>query len=326
MKPTMSGPCRRSTSARAAGLLACAAVVGLVIAGCGGSNQAAAIQSSVNAYIMGVAHRDPAEACGAITPAFWAGTEQDINSSLEGVQARLPTLGCLPGLKRYFADVARHRLPTPSVSFRATHVSGDRALTTIVSGGNTRQLQLLKAADDRWRINCCAGQQIAKQPTATYRVPSGSMEPTLKIGQIVTSNNAAMRAHPPALANIIVFHPPAGADPANARCANPHEGIGHRQACDQPTAAESTQTFIKRVVGLPGDRIAIIHGHVIRNGAREPDSYTYQCRTGPDCDFPTPIVIPPGEYFVLGDNRGESDDSRFWGPIKRAWIIGVVVR
>ena len=63
---------------------------------------------------------------------------------------------------------------------------------------------------------------------------------------------------------------------------------------------------------------------MIRNGAREPDPYIYQCGGGPDCNFPKPIVIPPGEYFVLGDNRGESDDSRFWGPIRRAWIIGVV--
>jgi Signal peptidase, peptidase S26 len=59
-----------------------------------------------------------------------------------------------------------------------------------------------------------------------------------------------------------------------------------------------------------------------RNGVREPDPYTRPCGVAPDCDFPVPITIPPGEWFVLGDNRGESDDSRFWGPVPAAWIVG----
>jgi signal peptidase I len=42
----------------------------------------------------------------------------------------------------------------------------------------------------------------------------------------------------------------------------------------------------------------------------------------PSCNLPKPIKIPPGYYFMMGDNRGESDDSRFWGPIPRGWIIG----
>ena len=60
-------------------------------------------------------------------------------------------------------------------------------------------------------------------------------------------------------------------------CGNPNQGGQEggltAQACDQPTPTESGQTFIKRVVGLPGDTIQIINGHVIRNGVREKDSY-----------------------------------------------------
>jgi signal peptidase I len=153
-----------------------------------------------------------------------------------------------------------------------------------------------------------------------YRIPSGSMEPTLIIGQRILANR--MINHP-SVGDVVVFHPPAGADPDDAVCGDPDQGTGHSQACDKGTPSESSQTFIKRVVAGPGDTISIINGHVIRNGVREKDSYAYQCGTGPDCNFRTPIKIPPGDYFMMGDNRGESDDSRFWGPVPDSWIIGV---
>jgi signal peptidase I len=154
-----------------------------------------------------------------------------------------------------------------------------------------------------------------------YRIPSGSMEPTLAIGQRVLANR--LISHP-SLGDIVVFHPPAGADPSDgAVCGNPDQGGGHAQPCDKPTPAESKQTFIKRVVGGPGDTILITGGHVIRNGVEEKDSYIRQCGTAGSCTFSQPIKIPPGDYFMMGDNRGESDDSRFWGPVPNSWIIGV---
>ena len=106
-------------------------------------------------------------------------------------------------------------------------------------------------------------------------------------------------------------------------CQDPNEGGGHQQACDLPTPSQSTQTFIKRVVGGPGDRLSIVDGHVIRNGVNEKDSYIRPCaEKDPKCNFPKPIRIPAGHWFMMGDNRGESDDSRFWGPVPRKWIIG----
>jgi signal peptidase I len=153
-----------------------------------------------------------------------------------------------------------------------------------------------------------------------YRIPSGSMEPTLTIGQRILANR--MINHP-SIGDVVVFHPPAGADPADAVCGDANQGTGHSQACDKPTPSESSQTFIKRVVAGPGDVIKIVNGHVYRNGVREKDSYIYQCGSGPDCNFRTAIKIPPGYYFMMGDNRGESDDSRFWGPVPDSAIIGV---
>jgi signal peptidase I len=153
-----------------------------------------------------------------------------------------------------------------------------------------------------------------------YRIPSPSMVPTLDIGQRVLTNRLDTS---PGLGDVVVFHPPHGADPITPVCGAPGQGDGHPQACDRPTATESSQTFIKRVVGLPGDRIQIVKGHVIRNGKPEKDSYILLCSDGGSCNFPQTITIPPGHYFMMGDNRGESDDSRFWGPVPKQWIIGV---
>jgi signal peptidase I len=153
-----------------------------------------------------------------------------------------------------------------------------------------------------------------------YRIPSPSMYPTLHPGQRVLTNRLVSH---PGVGDIVVFHPPAGADPVTPVCGDPNQGAGHSQACDQPTTPESNQTFIKRVVGDPGDTIYIENGHVYRNGVKERDSYIAPCGSDPSCNFRTPIKIPPDEYFMMGDNRGASDDSRFWGPIPGRWIIGV---
>ena len=153
-----------------------------------------------------------------------------------------------------------------------------------------------------------------------YRIPSPSMEPTLAIGQRVLANRLT---DSPSLGDVVVFHPPHGADPITPVCGSASEGDGHGQACDQPTAAESTQTFIKRVVGMPGDHLSIVNGHVYRNGKREADSYIRPCGADSSCNFPQTITVPPGHYFMMGDNRGASDDSRFWGPVPQSWVIGV---
>jgi signal peptidase I len=153
-----------------------------------------------------------------------------------------------------------------------------------------------------------------------YRIPSPSMVPTLAIGQRVLTNRLIDH---PSVGDIVVFHPPKGADPPTPVCGAPGQGDGHPQACDEPTSGESTQTFIKRVVGGPGDRISVVNGHVIRNGVREKDSYIEPCGDDSSCNFRKPITIPPGHYFMMGDNRGASDDSRFWGPVPNKWTIGV---
>ena len=148
-----------------------------------------------------------------------------------------------------------------------------------------------------------------------YQIPSPSMEPTLTEGQRVLVDRLFFSPH---VGQIVVFHPPVGADAEQC-------GRSHRTSspCDWPGRRESNQTFIKRIVAGPGDVISIRNGHVIRNGLPEADKYTRPCTAGDgSCTFTTSIRIPAGKWFMMGDNRGESDDSRFWGPIPAAWMVG----
>jgi signal peptidase I len=163
---------------------------------------------------------------------------------------------------------------------------------------------------------------VSHQSVQRYRVTSGSMEPTLQVGQRV----AAIRSGAPAIGDIVVFHPPAGARPNNPVCGVSDQGSGSAQACDVAVPQESSSILIKRVVAGPGDVVAIRGGHVIRNGTAESDPDIALCHGDTGCSFPTPVRVPAGEYYMLGDNRGVSDDSRFWGPVPSAWIIGTVVR
>jgi signal peptidase I len=157
-----------------------------------------------------------------------------------------------------------------------------------------------------------------------YRIPSGSMLPTVRVNQRVLVNRLAMDFSSPHIGDIVVFHPPKN---YSQGCANPNEGQNPAgqdapAACQVAWTQASSQTFIKRVVGLPGDRLSIRSGHVFRNGTREADRYIVQCDGDGACNFPQTITVPRGEYYMMGDNRPDSEDSRFWGPVPRGWIIG----
>ena len=172
---------------------------------------------------------------------------------------------------------------------------------------------------------CACGGKHAGPRVIHYTIPNPGMEPTLPSGGHVTIK---VRRVVPRLGEIIAFHPPTTADPTKLVCADIEQGPGQTtgQPCGKPASRESKMIFVERVVGLPGDRIAISNGHVIRNGVREQASYTEPCGGVPECDLPKPIVVPAGHYFLMGDDRGAASDSRFWGPLPTAWIIGTVVR
>jgi signal peptidase I len=151
-----------------------------------------------------------------------------------------------------------------------------------------------------------------------YQIPSESMEPTLDVGQRVLVNRFLYHFTDPEVGDIIVFHPPVGAELGN-RC-----GVQKPSGapCPEPTPEQADVNFIKRIVAGPGDTLKIENGIPVVNGVRAEEDFIIPCQPGGECNLPEEITIPPDHYFMMGDNRGESDDSRFWGPVPRDWIIG----
>jgi signal peptidase I len=155
-----------------------------------------------------------------------------------------------------------------------------------------------------------------------YEIPSASMEPTLHINQRILVDRIGMHFTSPHVGDIYVFHPP-----ASETCVNPGEGensAGEDGAapCDVAQTRESSQTYVKRVVGLPGDRLMIRDGEVYRDGRPEASSYAVPCAGAGECNFRASITVPRGDYYMMGDNRPDSLDSRYWGPVPKAWLIG----
>jgi signal peptidase I len=155
-----------------------------------------------------------------------------------------------------------------------------------------------------------------------FFIPSESMIPTLEIGDRVLVNRLAFRVGEPERGEIVVFADEAGAERNNA---NPVAGGLRSLAAGLGLAPPSEQDYIKRVIGLPGETIEIVDGVVYIDGEPLPESATGEggYLSTVDQSFMEPMKIPAGEYFVMGDNRPRSSDSRsLLGTISRDQLIG----
>ncbi len=137
----------------------------------------------------------------------------------------------------------------------------------------------------------------------TYSIPSGSMIPTLMIGDRILVDKLSYHLHSVHRGDVVVFATP------------PKE-----------LAALMVQDLVKRVIGLPGETISSgPHGEVLINGKVIHQPWlTASARANPGPAIRTQ-KIPAGEIFVMGDNRGFSDDSRDYGPVDESLIVGRAV-
>jgi signal peptidase I len=130
-----------------------------------------------------------------------------------------------------------------------------------------------------------------------YKIPSGSMEPTLDVGQRVLVNRFIYHLHEPSIGDIVVFHPPEGAETA-AECG---VDVSGREPCPKPTPQESSQNFIKRIVAVGGDTLSIKGGHPVVDGIEKKDEpYTNPCGSASVCNMPKAIKIPEGLFLHDG--------------------------
>ena len=149
------------------------------------------------------------------------------------------------------------------------------------------------------------------------RVPADGMEPTLREGSSFDLNNAAYDGKAPARNDIVVLYAPAG-----ARCG---ASIGPNDLCPAPADRRSEDRYVQRIVAGPGDRVRIRGGRAIVNGEGLEEPYA-SCAGGGvgGCDLRKEVTVPDDHWFTLGDNRGSSIDSRFFGPVPTEWLVGRV--
>ena len=155
-----------------------------------------------------------------------------------------------------------------------------------------------------------------------FYIPSGSMLPQLEVNDRVVVSKLSYRLHDPNRGDIVVFDCPSQA------CTNeqPEEGgVGgflRKVAEGVGVVQPSTEEFIKRVVGLPGETVEGRDGavHVDGRPLREP----YLAPGTVTADFPA-TEVPPDHLFVMGDNRQNSSDSRVFGAIPRSSVVGRTV-
>lgn len=162
-----------------------------------------------------------------------------------------------------------------------------------------------------------------------YVIPTGSMESTLRVGDHMLVDRTAY-ANPGALGHYIM----------------PYRDLRRGDIVCVLYPENTSQTFVKRVIGLPGDRIHLHNKQVIRNGRALIEPYTQHVDPGIDPygdDFPVEpgvftsprgqemfahhivdgeVVVPPDALFVMGDNRDNSSDSRYWGFVPRSYVVG----
>jgi signal peptidase I len=144
----------------------------------------------------------------------------------------------------------------------------------------------------------------------SFSIPSLSMYPTLQVGDRIIVNKVSYDLHGIHRGDIVVFARP-------------------------PLEDQEYADLVKRVIGLPGETISSKGGHVYIDGKRlsepwlppGPDSYTGALPgdAHPQFDLPGPVKIPAGDYYVMGDNRTDSEDSRYFGPIPKSLIVGRAV-
>lgn len=239
-------------------------------------------------------------------------------------------------MRQAFRDRCRDASRTPGVwpMLRLTaHLASDWLATTLRERAaaiwSAGRKQTPRTVVTEWAVTIAIYLFASTTLVQAYVIPTGSMEGTVRIGDHMLVDRAAYATPGSIGSHLLGYREPTRGDivvflyPEDVR-----------------------QTYIKRVVGVPGDHIRLDHGQVVRNGVRLIEPYTQHIPAYPDAyrdNFPlaveastTPrgrdmfekhvrngeLIVPRDTLFVLGDNRENSEDSRYWGLVPRSYVIG----
>ena len=169
-------------------------------------------------------------------------------------------------------------------------------------------------------------QQFLVKP---FKIPSGSMENTLRCGDRVLVDRVSFRFGDPERGDVVVFNPPAGigegGQPDPSVVAD--ESDAARIAADGTrTVTEADTNYIKRIIGLPGDKVEVRDHHAYVDGKRLDEPYLRPIENAGGIDDGRadwgPKTVPKGTYLMLGDHRDNSADGRVFGFVPEDFIVG----
>jgi signal peptidase I len=158
-----------------------------------------------------------------------------------------------------------------------------------------------------------------------YKIPSASMYPTLLVGDHIIVNKLVYGLRMP---DSFFGATPFAHEIPYGRYLFEFAPIHRGNVVVFVFPEDQSKDFIKRVIGVPGDTIEVKNGIVFLNGERADDPHAHlelspgERTQNSERDYFGPFKVPPGEYFMMGDNRDRSYDSRFWGPVTRDAIEG----
>lgn len=166
----------------------------------------------------------------------------------------------------------------------------------------------------------CIGLAGCSQSTTKGRAIQKSMEPTIRSGEYIHVDVHAYDSVDPSVGDIVSLRAPANA--ASERCA-----VRRRpeQPCRRSALPLTDEYLMKRIVAGPGQRVSINQaGRARVDGVLQPEPFIIPCKRFDFCRLARPMRVAAAHYFVLGDNRPYSSDSRYWGPVPREAIEGTV--
>ena len=254
------------------------------------------------------------------------------SAKIEVVSPQDPTDPSLPLSSGTVSDIPQPATPVtdpPSHNGALATGDGTAVLTPVVAHDEDPHHERPRSTIAEWTITILLLLFLTTTLVQAYVIPTGSMEDTLLIGDHLLVDKLAFAPYGPVSKYLL-----------------PYTDVKRGDIIVFRYPVDISQTFVKRCIGVPGDRIRLINKQVYLNGVRLDEPYTYHKSDYIDPyrdNFPGEpnvsvdrrasdmllnhvvngeVVVPPGTYFAMGDNRDSSLDSRYWGFVPRENIIG----